>query len=402
MRLLSIGNRYPPWSLGGYERMWSGATAAQRAAGHTVRILTTLPDPTDLAPSSPPDPQVHRELAWYWRAHAFPERSARRTLALERHNRRVLARHLAEFSPDLVLWWSMGGMSLSLIAQVERAGVPAAGVVGDDWFAYGPRVDRWSAAFAGRWAPLAPLAARLTGIPTRARPDRAARWAFISRTVLEAAAGEAGWNTSSATVIHPGVDRARFPPTPPSPFAWRLLVPGRIEPRKGPEVAVRALPHLPSQATLTLDGSGEADYLRRLHSLAAELGVADRVRFTRSAGDELAGAYASADVVLFPVCWREPWGLVPLEAMSVGRPVVASDAGGGPGEYLRAEQNCLLHPPGDAAALADRVRRLAAEGELRERLVRGGHETAARLTEETFNRGVLSLIACCSSRRRPR
>ena len=54
---------------------------------------------------------------------------------------------------------------------------------------------------------------------------------------------------------------------------------------------------------------------------------------------ELRDVYAAADVVVFPVQWNEPWGLVPLEAMSVGRPVVASGTGGS-AEYLRDGENC--------------------------------------------------------------
>jgi glycosyltransferase involved in cell wall biosynthesis len=65
--------------------------------------------------------------------------------------------------------------------------------------------------------------------------------------------------------------------------------------------------------------------------------------------------YAAHDCVLFPVRWEEPWGLVPLEAMAVGRPVVATGTGGS-AEYLRDAGNCLLHPPGDAAALAQQLR----------------------------------------------
>jgi glycosyltransferase involved in cell wall biosynthesis len=122
---------------------------------------------------------------------------------------------------------------------------------------------------------------------------------------------------------------------------------------------------------------------------AERLGVRDRV--------DLAGArpraalpdtYAGHDALLFPVTWEEPWGLVPLEAMAIGRPVIATGRGGS-GEYLRDGENCLLHPPGDAAALADAVRRLAADPDLRARLRAGGLATAPRHTEAEFNAAVV-------------
>ncbi len=51
---------------------------------------------------------------------------------------------------------------------------------------------------------------------------------------------------------------------------------------------------------------------------------------------------AAADALLFPVQWEEPWGLVPLEAMASGTPVVATGTGGS-GEYLRDGDNCLVY-----------------------------------------------------------
>jgi hypothetical protein len=99
-------------------------------------------------------------------------------------------------------------------------------------------------------------------------------------------------------------------------------------------------------------------------------------------------SYASADVVLFPVLWEEPWGLVPLEAMASGRPVVASLAGGGAAEYLRDGENCLQFPPDDPSALAATVTRVAEDAELRTRLVTAGGKTAARFTEQAFYEAV--------------
>ena len=91
---------------------------------------------------------------------------------------------------------------------------------------------------------------------------------------------------------------------------------------------------------------------------------------------------------MFPVQWEEPWGLVPLEAMAVGRPVVASRAHGGADEYLRDGENCLRFEASDADALAAAVRRLAGDPGLRARLIAGGRETAAGFTERRFNEAI--------------
>jgi glycogen synthase len=88
-------------------------------------------------------------------------------------------------------------------------------------------------------------------------------------------------------------------------------------------------------------------------------------------------------VVAFPVEWSEPWGLVPLEAMAVGRPVVATGLGGS-AEYLEHEGNALLFEVADADALRSALQRLAADPALRERLRERGLATAAAHSEATF------------------
>src|ERR1700724_466102 len=97
-------------------------------------------------------------------------------------NAAVLARHVSELQPDVVSWWSMGGMSLSLIEQVRRAGLPAVAFVHDGWLVYGPQVDRWTRAFRGR-PRLAALAERATGLPARVDLERAAHYVLVSETI---------------------------------------------------------------------------------------------------------------------------------------------------------------------------------------------------------------------------
>jgi glycosyltransferase involved in cell wall biosynthesis len=82
---------------------------------------------------------------------------------------------------------------------------------------------------------------------------------------------------------------------------------------------------------------------------------------------------------------------VPLEAMAVGTPVVATGTGGS-AEYLQDGENCLIFERDDAAALAAAVGRLAGDGDLRERLRDGGVATAARYGEEPYNRAVVAAV----------
>jgi glycosyltransferase involved in cell wall biosynthesis len=150
-------------------------------------------------------------------------------------------------------------------------------------------------------------------------------------------------------------------------------------------LAVESLQHLPTEAVLRVVGGGDERELRRLTELSRRLGLDPRVTFEQRQRSELAAIYAGADVVVFPVLWEEPWGIVPLEAMAVGRPVVASGRGG-TAEYLRDGANAVLFSPeGGGRALAQGVLRVAHDSGLRERLRVGGLETAARFTESGYN-----------------
>ena len=115
------------------------------------------------------------------------------------------------------------------------------------------------------------------------------------------------------------------------------------------------------------------------------------MRFDRLPRTEIAGAYAAADALLFCVEWPEPFGLVPLEAMAVGTPVIATGTGGS-AEYLDDGENCLLVEPGDVAALAGAVDRLAGDPGLRGRLRAGGLATAAAHGALRFDEAIAAAL----------
>lgn len=388
LRVLAIGNVYPPHDFGGgYELTWRSAMAHLRASGHTVRILASVYRSPDLAGHAEVDPDVHRELALYWEDHGFPRRTLRERVAIERTSRTVVREHLRAFQPDVVNWWGLGGLSLSLLEHVRRAGVPAVGVVGDEWMLWGPRADAWTRAFASR-PRLAAVVGAVSGLPA-GRLGGGERWLFNSDSVRRKMRRSAtAFALDRADVLHPGIDDELFTEAPAQEWRWRLLYLGRLDPRKGLAVLVEALALLPGQATLVLQGSGEPAYVAELRELVARLGLDDRVAFSTAPRDELPGIYADADAVVFPVQWEEPWGLVPLEAMAVGRPVVATGTGGS-AEYLRDGENCLLYrPKEDPGALAAALRRLGEDPDLRARLRRGGLDTAPRYTEGGYNEGI--------------
>jgi glycosyltransferase involved in cell wall biosynthesis len=137
-----------------------------------------------------------------------------------------------------------------------------------------------------------------------------------------------------ASVIPCGVDTDAFRPTPASKGERpRLLVIGRIVERKGVGNVIESLAQLPG-VELLIAGGPSPEVLEtepqvvRLRELARLLGVEDRVKFLGSVSrDDVPTLMCSADIVV-AVPWYEPFGIVPVEAMACGRPVVGSAVGG--------------------------------------------------------------------------
>jgi glycosyltransferase involved in cell wall biosynthesis len=375
---------YPPHHYGGYELVWKAAVDHMRSHGHEVRVLTT---DTRTEAVEPDSPDVHRALRWSLREGEFEPLSRRQKVGIARHNHRLLSRHLDDLRPDAVSWWSMGGLTLSLLESVRRRGLPAVAFVHDDWLDYGLWADPWTNIFRRRGPLAARIVERLARIPTRVDFDGAAKYVFVSERTRRHAL-ERGRRLSRTGVAHSGIHEDFLDPAPEQPWSWRLLYVGRLDPRKGVRTAVEALALLPSDGALHLIGGWDKSEEDRLRSLARERGVENQVSFGgQRSRSEIVAAYGEADAVIFPVEWEEPWGLVPLEGMARGRPVVATGRGGS-AEYLRDGENCLLFEAGDPAALAAAIERLAGDEDLRARLREGGLDTAPRHTEAVLNEAV--------------
>jgi glycogen synthase len=398
LRILAVGNMYPPHHQGGYELVWQSVMKLARDRGHEVRILVS--NHRDPAIAAPDEPGVHRTLRWYWdwERHEFPTLPIRRRIALERANAAEFDRHLADFRPDVVTWWSMGHMSLSLIERARRERIPAVFSIHNDWLVYSRKADQWSRTWPRRNPLLRAAVERLLDVPTNIDIPAAGRMLFNSQFMLDSAT-RAGIETSNAGVIHPGIEAKFTQPLPVRPWRSRLLYVGRIDRQKGIDVAVDALAHLPPETQLTICGKGHSQFAEQLRAETVRDGIAERVVFEDfGTTDQVRDAYDDADVVLFPVRWEEPWGLVPLEAMGVARPVV-STARGGTGEFIEDGVNALVIAPDDPQALAAAVTRIASDEALRAQLIEGGRRTAARHTAAEFDRQTLAAIEQAAGRR---
>ena len=202
------------------------------------------------------------------------------------------------------------------------------------------------------------------------------------------------------TTIHNGIDVARFSPapgdgasldrlaslSPAPPNTVRVGLVATYARWKGHETFLRAAAEIlrnapPAPLRFYIVGgpiyrtAGSQHSEQELRGLTAELGLANHVGFVPFQPDT-AAIYRALDVVVHASTRREPFGLTIVEAMSCGRAVVTSAAGGA-AEIAEPGTNCLAFPLGDVAELAAAIKKLADAPALRERLGQGGRATAA-------------------------
>ena len=218
---------------------------------------------------------------------------------------------------------------------------------------------------------------------------------IIAATPAEQA--ELSWLCQAAwrkiTIIPPGVDVTRFHPIAQAEAKRRLNIPqtgnlllfvGRIEPLKAVDVILEAVNHLRGlplfqQTSVAIIGGNLADpmnhELRRLKALTEDLRLDGVVQFLGMRDHEsLPLYYAAAAAVIVPSDY-ESFGMVALEAMASGAPVIAANVGG-LAFLVRDQSTGLLVPPRDPISLAQKIRTLLTDSEKRQRLGQNAAQVA--------------------------
>jgi len=198
---------------------------------------------------------------------------------------------------------------------------------------------------------------------------RYARVLCISDYVLECLRETGAWSNLDRCTYFVNTDR--FAPDPALRGRVReemgvqnhfvVLLVAHLIVEKGVDVAVRALEKLPDEVVLWVVGDGvAADQLRKL---ADASGLDSRVRFFGNQS-HVEPFMQAADCLACPSLWGEAVGLVNLEGLATGLPVVASAVGGIP-EFIDDGSNGYLFPTGDSDAMAERIGRLMEDVEAR-------------------------------------
>jgi glycosyltransferase involved in cell wall biosynthesis len=191
---------------------------------------------------------------------------------------------------------------------------------------------------------------------------------------------------SKCVIVPYGIDTTRFETADPAQVeALRaqfdgplILFVGQLRYYKGVEYLIRAMADTPGRALII--GSETTTRLEELRTIAQTVGVADRVVFLGEQNEDLPVFYHACDLFVLPSVERsEAFGIVQLEAMAAGKPVVSCDVGTGVAWVNQHEVTGLVTPPRDPAALAAALGRLLKDPALRARMGAAGRERAVRL-----------------------
>ncbi|GAA1339459.1 glycosyltransferase [Saccharothrix algeriensis] len=247
-------------------------------------------------------------------------------------------------------------------------------------------------------------------------PERVATERLIGREVDRVAATcgdevfeliRMGVPRSRIAVVPCGVDPRLFRPEGPRDrrgLPHRVVAVGRLVPRKGFADLITALRSLPDTELVIAGGSADVrsePEARRLLDHARALGVADRVRLAGQVSRRaMPSLLRSADAVVC-VPWYEPFGIVPLEAMACGVPVVASAVGGLTDTVVDGVTGALV-PPRDPIALARALRSLLVDPARREAYgLAGTDRVQARYTWDRIAQDTERLYARIGAERSP-
>jgi glycosyltransferase involved in cell wall biosynthesis len=356
VRILHVTDFFPP-VRGGLEGHVDDLAAAQVAFGHDVHVATLTPAP------APRDERVitHPVTALATRLvrHADADRPFHPPLP-DPIARRRLRRVIDEVRPDVVHAHSWLGVSLprhghvpvvltahdyALVCQlhtlVRTDGTSCDGPGVGSCFSCAGRTNGW-------------VRSALLGPGTAAGRRRWSLDAVL--TLSEQVAGVVRGFTSAPVHTYggllPRVHPAAVPELPDS-FVLFAGDPGR---HKGLDVLLDAWPTVGAGVRLVVASTKPVDLV-----------LPEDVVVLRLDRDQMATASARAAVVVVPSVWPEPYGMVAMEALAAGTPVVASRAGALP-EIVRDGVDGVLVPPGDRTALAAALRALLDDESTRRRM----------------------------------
>jgi len=364
-RVALMPSAYPP-SVGGVEELTRHLALALVAAGDEVEVWTGNPDDRDPETVEVRDGLVVRRLpmplpATDWGAVGHAATTGPRTL-------RALRRALRSFRPDVLHVQCFGPNGAYATALSRLTGVPLVITLQGETMMDDGDIFEVSRVLRASLRAGLRTAAAVTACSSFTLADAVRRFGLpegrgvvIPNGVSLDGAGQSSGGAGSGLAAAPDG----------TPFVLAL---GRVVDKKGFDLLLAgyaAMDPVDRTADLVIGGSGPA--LEHLEAMADEAGIADRVHFVgRLTREQVAEAMAASAVFVMP-SRLEPFGIVALEGWRAGTAVVATSRGGAP-EFIRDGVDGMLVDPFDTPAVADVLRVLLSDADLRRSLARAGRE----------------------------
>ena len=371
MRVVVVSGIWPP-DVGGPASHAPALAAALLEAGHEVEAVTTAE--SEPAPTGYP-------VRWVSRARAAPLRH----LAVVRETARAARRADRVYATTMIRRAAAGALIARRPLVVK--------LVADEVYERERRAGRFAGTLEEFQQLRGGLRVRLLRATRNAALGRARR-VLVPSAYLRKIALEWGLEPSRVTVVpNPAPELPLLPPREEARAALgirgvALGTAGRLTAQKALGDALAALARVPGVELLALGDGPERGALERR---AAELGLADRVRFLGAGSrEDVVALFAAVDGVLLTSAWENlPHTL--LEALAAGAPVIATAVGGIP-EVVRDGENGLLVPPHDVDALARAIERLARDEGLRSSLAAAARPSVEALGEPRILRLIVQAI----------
>ena len=388
MRILFLSNLYPPHVIGGYETLCMEAAQGLAKRGHDVVVLTS----TYGCNRETTEGNIHRllslegDLQFYKikEAWSYPQRNQR--------NLEHLRWLIADCRPDIIFIWGMWNLSKRL-AQEAEAQMRSRVVyyLANPWpIEANKHQSFWDAPATSFLRNVAKKLLRVRARVVLRREWEKIPLQFEHAPCCSAAQRdqllEAGILLKDAPVIYEGVDlknyllqaESRDHSNPHGILSLACV--GILAEHKGVHTAIEALNQLSEEARtrvrLTILGKGHEQYTERLHRLVETHQLSDVVKFQPPIPrEELPQFLGRFEALLLPSIWSEPLARIMQEGLASGMVVIGS-ANGGTAETIVHRENGLLFKAGDAEDLADQIRYLLDNPQVRPRLAENGVQTA--------------------------
>ena len=364
MRILFITNLYPPYHIGGYEIACKDIAEGLMERDHTVKVLTST--------YGVGRPVINQHIAQLLgiklklnSTQTLIEKGS--ALFFNPSNYRITKNFIEKFNPDIVSFWNINGISASTILATEKRRVPKVFHLFDRNLSY----------------------LRKSGIKSLFNHVIFNRlhikYLISSSSELKKDYVFRGFEENTITVIPHGIDIYKYPfEKKETDGILKLLYVGQLWEGKGVHILLKAISSLKKKnvnVKLKIIGSGVPYYVDKLKRICKEMKIADNVEFLGGIKRKnLIKYYHGGHILVFPSIIKEALGIVLLEAMATGTPVISSKRGG-PLDIIDDSITGFFFEPGDFKDLTSKILLY----EKNRHLINKMGKNARNIIEERFN-----------------